>query len=345
MINKIYILLFITVISAQDYPVLGSEESLDVMTWNVENYPKHNQTNSYLIEIINQINIDIIAFQEIQDDSDFNNLISQLDGNWVGYRSGDPSSTYGELSYAINLQEIDINSIYTILNQDAYYFAYRLPYVLEFMHQGISYIMINNHFKCCGDDYLDLNNTSDQEYRRLIASQLLQEYIDENLGSERVIVLGDLNDSLTDNQSNNVFWGFLNSDNFLFVDYDIADGPSSNWSYPTWPSHIDHILITDELFSDFENSDVLTFRVDDYLSGGWNSYENYISDHRPIFMKLDFSQISMGDLNNDGSIDVLDVIIIVNVILLDGYNSAGDMNYDGVLNVMDVIIIVNSILT
>ena len=328
---------------AQDYPVLGSSQSLDVMTWNVENYPKHTQTNSYLIDIINQINIDIISFQEIENQNAFNNLINQLDGNWVGYRA-DPGSNWGELSYAINLDEIVINNIYNILSEDAYFFAYREPYVVEFTHQGIDYIIINNHFKCCGDEYLDLNNTSDEEYRRLIASQLLEEYIDENLGSERVIVLGDLNDSLTDNQSNNVFWGFLNSDNFLFADYDIADGPSSNWSYPTWPSHIDHVIITDELFSDFENSDVLTFKVDDYLSGGWNSYENYISDHRPVFMKMDFNEFDLGDINVDGSLDILDVITIVNLILIGEYNELGDMNYDGTLNVMDVVIVVNSIL-
>ena len=328
---------------AQDYPVLGSSQSLDVMTWNVENYPKHNQTNSYLIDVINQINIDIIAFQEIESQNAFNNLINQLNGNWVGHRS-DPGSSWGELSYAINLDEIVINNIYNILSGDAYYFAYREPYVVEFTHQEIDYVIINNHFKCCGDDYLDLDNTSDEEYRRLIASQLLEEYIDDNLGSERVIVLGDLNDSLTDNQSNNVFWGFLNSDNFLFADYDIADGPSSNWSYPTWPSHIDHIIITDELFSDFENSEVLTFKVDDYLSGGWNSYENYMSDHRPVFMRIDFNEFELGDINGDGTLDILDVITIVNLVLIGGYNELGDMNYDGTLDVMDVVIIVNSIL-
>ena len=341
--KKIILMLFPALLLAQDYPILGSSQSLDVMTWNVQTYPKHNQTNSYLIDIINQINIDIIAFQEIEGQDDFNDLIDQLDGNWVGYRS-DPGSTYGELAYAINLNEIVINNIYNILSGDAYYFAYREPYVVEFTHQGIDYVIINNHFKCCGDDYLNLDNTSDEEYRRLIASQLLEEYIDENLGSERVIVLGDLNDSLTDNQSNNVFWGFLNSDNFLFADYDIAYGPSSEWSYPTWPSHIDHIIITDELFSDFENSEVLTFKVDDYLSGGWNSYENYMSDHRPVFMRIDFNEFELGDINGDGTLDILDVITIVNLVLIGGYNELGDMNYDGTLDVMDVVIIVNSIL-
>jgi len=343
MINKILILLSIGFIVAQDYPVLGSEESLDVMTWNVENYPKHNQTNSHLINVIDQINIDIIAFQEIESQSSFNNLINQLNGNWIGYRS-DQNSNWGELSYAVNLDEIEIDNVYNILSGDAYYFAYREPYVIEFTHQGVDYVMINNHFKCCGDNYLDLNNTSDEEYRRLISSQLLEEYINDNFNNQRVIVLGDLNDSLTDNESDNVFWNFLNSDLFLFADYDIATGSSSNWSYPTWPSHLDHIIISNELFLDFDNTEVFTFRVDDYLTGGWNSYEDFMSDHRPVFMKMNLSESNLGDVNSDGSLDILDVITIVNLVMAEDYDDLADVNYDGIINIMDIVIVLNMIL-
>ena len=74
MLNKLIISLTFSFLLSQDYPVLGSSQSLDFMTWNVENYPKHNQTNSYMIDIINQINIDIIAFQEIENQNSFNNL-------------------------------------------------------------------------------------------------------------------------------------------------------------------------------------------------------------------------------------------------------------------------------
>ena len=344
MINKISLVLFISFIFCQDYPVLGSGESLDVMTWNVQNYPKHNQTNSYMENIINQINIDIIAFQEIEDENDFLNLVSNLNGDWVGHRSGDSSSNYGELSYAINLQEISVDAIYTILDQDAYYFGYRAPYVLEFIHQGVEYIMINSHFKCCGDGFLDNNDSWDEEYRRLMSSQLLEQYINQNFNDENVIILGDLNDSVTDDDSDNVFLNFLNSDYFQVADYSIANGSSAHWSYPTWPSHIDHIIITDELFEDFDESNILTFKIDDYLSGGWNAYDNYVSDHRPVFMKFDFSNFLSGDLNQDGSVDILDVIVIVNMILSGEYSDVADVNYDGVLNVMDVVIIVNGIL-
>ena len=45
---------------------------------------------------------------------------------------------------------------------------------------------------------------------------------------------------------------FINdSSAYYFADSDIASGPSSNWSFPNWPSHLDHILITNELFQAF----------------------------------------------------------------------------------------------
>ena len=79
---------------------------------------------------------------------------------------------------------------------------------------------------------------------------IIKSYIETNLDDQRVIVLGDLNDILTDNQSNNIFQDILDdTTNFYFADIDIADGSSSNWSYPSWPSHLDHILISNELFS------------------------------------------------------------------------------------------------
>ena len=62
----------------------------------------------------------VIAFQEIESLSAFSSLMNQLGSDWVGYRSGGNSS-YGELAYAINTNEIQILNIYTILNQEAYY--------------------------------------------------------------------------------------------------------------------------------------------------------------------------------------------------------------------------------
>jgi len=40
---------------------------------------------------------------------------------------------------------------------------------------------------------------------------------------------------------------FINDPNYTFADLHIAEGPIENWSFPT-AFHLDHILITNELF-------------------------------------------------------------------------------------------------
>ena len=52
-----------------------------------------------------------------------------------------------------------------------------------------------------------------------------------------------------------------------------------------------------------------------------------------------------GDLNGDGMLNILDVVMLVNIVL--GYGDplpSGDLNGDGVLNVLDVVVLVNIIL-
>ncbi len=55
-----------------------------------------------------------------------------------------------------------------------------------------------------------------------------------------------------------------------------------------------------------------------------------------------------GDVNGDGTVNVLDIVRLVNIILGDPPTSqeftAGDMNEDGVLNVLDVVLIVNAVI-
>jgi hypothetical protein len=132
---------------------------------------------------------------------------------------------------------------------------------------------------------------ADNEARRLDACQKLDIYISDNFPDNEVILLGDLNDDITESESLNVFWSFINEPmEYSFSDMEIADGSSVYWSYPSWPSHLDHILITNELFDEFilEDSDVHTLCVDDILDGGWSEFDDRVSDHRPVGLKLAF---------------------------------------------------------
>jgi hypothetical protein len=77
--------------------------------------------------------------------------------------------------------------------------------------------------------------------------------------------------------------------------------------------------------------------IDDYLYMGGRHL------HRS---SQDISGNTAGDLNNDGIINILDVIEIVSLILENSaYDELADLNSDGLINVVDVIQIVNIILT
>ena len=275
----------------------GTETTLEIMTWNIEQFPKNGQTTvNYVIDIIEALDVDILAIQEVDNVNYFEQMIGGL-SSYDGYLE---SVWFAGLAYIYKPDIIQINNIYEIYTSSEYwnYFP-RSPMVMDFNFMNERFIIINNHFKCCGDGVLDLNNTSDEETRRYFASYLLKEYIDTYFLDENVIVLGDLNDSLSDDPQNNVFQMILDDqDNYLFADFEIANGNSSEWSFPTWPSHLDHILLTNELFFEFENtsSDIQTIKIDEYLPGGWSEYDENISDHRPVAIKLLI----------DGNLDVTD---------------------------------------
>ena len=53
----------------------------------------------------------------------------------------------------------------------------------------------------------------------------------------------------------------------------------------------------------------------------------------------------IGDLNNDGLVNVIDIVAIVNYVLSDiSYNSQMDLNEDGFVNVVDIVSLVNIVL-
>jgi len=262
----------------------GSDSTLDVVSWNIEHFPKNGQTTiNYVTQIIEALDADIIAIQEISDESYLNELIENLDG-WDGYYAYSQYVALGYLYKTSVIEDPDIFEIYTSKSRE----FPRSPLVLEVDYQYEHIVVINNHLKCCGDGSLDINDEWDEETRRYDACNLLDEYISDSHPNDKVFVVGDMNDELTNSYSNNVFRVFIDDpEKYDFVDMGIAEGSSTNWSYPTWPSHLDHILITDELFDEYENpgSGVECIRLDDYFSS-WSAYDNNVSDHRPVGVKI-----------------------------------------------------------
>mgnify|MGYP001171847486 FL=1 len=69
--------------------------------------------------------------------------------------------------------------------------------------------------------------------------------------------------------------------------------------------------------------------------------ELLICDHNGGIYRL---TTNLGDINDDGSLNVLDIVSLVNLILANEYNSVVDLNEDSFLNVLDVVLLINAIL-
>ena len=317
----------------------GDDFSLDIATWNIEWFPKNNQvTINYIVEIINHLDLDILAIQEIDNTLLFDQMLDSLSNYTGNYES----NWFAGLGYIYKTESVEINDIYEIYTTSEYWNAFpRSPMVMDMSFRGDNYFIVNNHFKCCGDGIIDFDNESDEEYRRYEAINLIKEYIDSNLANNKVIVLGDLNDDISEELSNNIFQEILiDSSHYNFLDMEIAQGSSSEWSFPNWPSHLDHILINNQLFYLMDNQEVLTIKIDEYMDGGWNQYDQNISDHRPVAMKFRYSLIKFYDINNDGIVNEYDFDELLSNLLGESISDGIlDLNSDSMINIFDLMLL------
>lgn len=301
--KNIYLLLFLLLtnvnIQAQSLSDInfGTQSTLDIITWNIEQFPKNGiQTLDSVTQIIQSLDADIIGLQEINNIPTFNNMVNKIEGFSAYYF---PDWQEG-LAYVYKNSTIEIVDSYYIYATETFIFP-RAPLVIEVMFKNEKYIIINNHLKCCGDGDLYLADSGDEETRRYNAMALLKEYIEYYYEEENVILLGDLNDELDDYTADNVFQAFIDdSENYYFTDLEIALNANASWSYPSWPSHLDHILISNELFDEYDAfaSTCETIRIDDYMNS-FSQYDNMISDHRPVGLKLFIDEnTSNSNLNN-----------------------------------------------
>jgi len=156
---------------------------------------------------------------------------------------------------------------------------------------------------------------------------------------------GDYNSATVGMQNQNasdaITMGANNTDTLLSDNFSISIKQTPNW-----------VEIGNESgnLSDGEGTTVsVTITAEDLGDGIYNSYlfvnTNAEDITIPIVLNVNDEPQIPGDINNDGSLNVQDLVILVNDYILVGqYDSIGDINEDGNLNVLDIIILVTFIL-
>tara|TARA_Y100001970_G_C13714170_1_gene593430 strand:- start:217 stop:573 length:357 start_codon:yes stop_codon:yes gene_type:complete len=110
---------------------------------------------------------------------------------------------------------------------------------------------------------------------------MLHEYVSrESYNDDHImLIVGDWNDDLRDAENEHCFAPFLEDQRYKFATFDIVND-LSQLTYPKAPyqSFLDHILFSSTSISDYKVETVL---IDKYM-GGYDIYQAFISDHRPV---------------------------------------------------------------
>jgi exonuclease III len=259
---------------------LGENSTLEIMTWNIEWFPKAGDVTLEMVrQMVDTLDVDLIAVQEIADTSAFRALVESLDGYQGIYSPDTYGDSYQKTGILYRESVISVGNHYQILAGDWYAFPrppMRFAITAEKDGHVFDFILIVVHLKA-GDGSQDI------ERRRRAASEL-KDYMDARIasGAEKdYVVAGDWNDEIDDPELYNSFSVFLDSEDYCFLTTALT-GDDRDASYPHFDSLIDHILISADALDESAGARVTTQRLDDVYAG----YAQYVSDHRPVMARF-----------------------------------------------------------
>ncbi len=252
----------------------GTDTTMEIATWNIENMPKSANTLRTLLALIPALGLDIYAVQEIADTIVFKQLLVGLDGYDGLFSRDDYGSSYQKTGVVYRTGVVSVAGVRQLFWSSSAFPRPPLEMMVTASHRGrvFDFRLIVLHLKAG-------SSASDRERRRQ-SCLLLKSYLDSVVaagGDRDVVVAGDWNDRLDAPSADNVFLPFLqDSLRYRFLTLPLA-GASENASY-IGGSLIDHILVTSDALDEYGTGYTQTLRLDDELP----SYEADVSDHRPV---------------------------------------------------------------
>ena len=148
--------------------------------------------------------------------------------------------------------------------------------------------------------------------RRLIDVNALKKELDDNYSKDMVIIAGDFNDdldtSITLGQASSYANFVRDTANYRGLTKVLSD--AKRRSTVTQTEMVDHIMISNELFSAYENNtvDVASATAIDFIK----AYRSATTDHYPVWARFDLKRTAISAVQNFSQFGKLDVQISPN---------------------------------
>jgi endonuclease/exonuclease/phosphatase family metal-dependent hydrolase len=266
-------------IPGSDIPL---DHTFDVVTWNVVWFGSPNEGPSddqlqidNVAEVIQTMDADVYALQEVASITAFNAMVAKLDG-YRGFVA--PISQTQKTAFVFKTSVVDSLSsgfISTNWSNNLSWASGRYPFefiVNVTINNKTELIYLNNiHAKALGD--------AESYERRVNDSQELKELLDATRQSERYILLGDYNDfinkSTYTSASESPYQNFVDDpNNWKVITQSLEERGLTSYRSS---SMLDHITMSNELFSyHIDGSEQIENPV--YIG----NYLSSTSDHYPV---------------------------------------------------------------
>lgn len=271
---------------------ISKDLTFDVVTWNLEWFGASGlgpTDDSLQVQnaaaVMQKLDADLYALQEVSNNGAFQHLLRLL----PGYKGFEASySQQQKTAFVYKTATIDSISSGLITNTSDPNFSYdwangRLPLLFKFSANidGITKTIyaIDIHAKASTSD------PATDYSRRVAASKSLKSYMDQNMGSDSIILLGDYNDDVDVsiyNDDTSPYANFVNdSQNYEVVTELLSNEKLASNAHGT--EMIDHMTISNELFPNFFDSTQVLVNTD-YIS----NYVTTTSDHYPVYARFKF---------------------------------------------------------
>jgi endonuclease/exonuclease/phosphatase family metal-dependent hydrolase len=246
-----------------------------ILTWNVESFPLTPTAVAGAAAVLTDLAPDVVALQEIEDEQAFDDLLAALP-DYDGVLNDDPGA-FIRVGLVYRRDRVALAEVDTLFPSDWYAFP-RPPlkaHVTVDAVTPIDFTIVVLHLKAQLDD--------ESEARRRRACEVLDGWVRDRLaaGDEQdFVLLGDLNDKLTDPPEWNVFLPFLDHPElYRFLTLPLAE--AGDHSYIPFESMIDHVLVTADMNAEIGGGETEVLPLEQSVG----NYDD-ITDHRPVRTRL-----------------------------------------------------------
>ena len=282
-------------------PQFGTDDLLDVGTWNLEWFgsTEGGPTNEQLQfnnvkQVLNNTDIDIWGFTEMSNTAKYQQLLAELP-QYGGVQATFSQTQKTALFYKKELFEVISSNHILTASGFNYNFASRPPLEIALKSKSLyapdTLYVIVIHLKAFADQ-------TSYDRRKGAAIALKNNYLDLYRKDKKTIVLGDWNDDLDESTFNGIetpFQNFLDAPNdYFFPTKELSDDGESSYAFYSG-SFLDHILVTDPLKDDYILSSV---KVLDMMPTYISNFSQNTSDHYPVISSFHLDNINSLELQS-----------------------------------------------